>query len=42
MNQEFERKLKQVEVKRKIARSNDLNQSRLKVLAAREEAVQVH
>jgi len=36
---EFERKEKEVEVQRKIAFSNELNQSRLKILKAREESV---
>lgn len=36
---EFDRKEKQVEVKQKIYNSNVLNQSRLQVLRAREEAV---
>jgi len=37
---EFERKEKQIEVKKKIAYSNELNISRLKTLKAREEGVQ--
>lgn len=37
---EFERKEKQIEVKKKIALSNELNQSRLKVLKVREEGIQ--
>jgi len=39
INAEFERKTKAIEVKRKIAYSNELNQSRLKTLKAREDAV---
>jgi len=37
---EYERKEKQIEVKKKIAYSNELNQSRLRLLKAREEGVQ--
>jgi V-type H+-transporting ATPase subunit E len=37
---EFERKEKQIEVKKKIAFSNELNQSRLRILKAREEGIQ--
>jgi len=37
--QEFERKEKQVAVQKKIAYSNELNQSRLKVLKARDDSV---
>jgi len=37
---EFERKEKQIEVKKKIAYSNELNISRLRTLKAREEGVQ--
>mmetsp|Transcript_39596 Transcript_39596/g.99804 ORF Transcript_39596/g.99804 Transcript_39596/m.99804 type:complete len:234 (+) Transcript_39596:189-890(+) len=39
IQKEFERKEKQVEVKKKIKYSNELNQSRLKVLKARDDAV---
>lgn len=39
INKEFERKMKQVEVKKKIAYSNELNQSRLRVLKSREDVV---
>jgi len=38
--QEFEAKEKQIEVKKRIAYSNALNNSRLKILKAREEGVQ--
>jgi len=37
---EYDRKMKQVEVKKKIARSNELNQARLRVLKAREDSIQ--
>jgi len=37
---EFERKEKQIDIKKKIMHSNELNQSRLKLLKAREEGVQ--
>jgi len=37
---EFERKEKQVEVKKKIVYSNELNQARLRALKARDEATQ--
>jgi len=40
ITKEFERKEKQIEVKKKIMYSNELNQSRLKILKAREEGVQ--
>eukprot|EP01116_Phalansterium_solitarium_P006894 TRINITY_DN19312_c0_g1_i1.p1 TRINITY_DN19312_c0_g1~~TRINITY_DN19312_c0_g1_i1.p1 ORF type:complete len:274 (+),score=66.26 TRINITY_DN19312_c0_g1_i1:111-824(+) len=38
--QEFETKEKQIEVKKRIAYSNALNNSRLKILKAREEGIQ--
>jgi len=38
--QDFEKKEKQVEVQKKIAASNELNQSRLKILKSRDDAVQ--
>jgi len=38
--QDFERKEKQVEIQKKIAASNELNQSRLKILKARDDSVQ--
>jgi len=37
---EYERKEKQIEVQKKIAASNELNQSRLKVLKARDDVIQ--
>jgi V-type H+-transporting ATPase subunit E len=37
---EYERKEKQIEVQKKIAASNELNQSRLKVLKARDDTIQ--
>jgi len=40
INAEFERKKKQVEIRKKIAYSNELNQSRLTLLKAREDALQ--
>jgi len=40
IQQEFEAKEKQIEVKKRIAYSNALNNSRLKILKAREEGVQ--
>jgi len=40
INKDFERKLKQVEVRKKIARSNELNQARLRVLKARESSLE--
>mmetsp|Transcript_27779 Transcript_27779/g.38633 ORF Transcript_27779/g.38633 Transcript_27779/m.38633 type:complete len:215 (+) Transcript_27779:112-756(+) len=39
INKEIEKKVKQVEVSKKIRASNEINQSRLRVLRAREEAV---
>jgi len=38
---EYERKEKNVEVQKRIAHSNEINQSRLKALRAREDALQV-
>jgi len=38
--QEYERREKQVEIQKKIAASNELNQSRLKILKSRDDAVQ--
>ena len=40
INSEFEEKMKKVEVSRKIAQSNQLNQCRLAILRARETAIQ--
>lgn len=40
INKDFERKEKQIETKIKIAYSNELNQSRLTVLKARDEGIQ--
>jgi len=40
ITREFERKEKQIETKIKIAYSNELNQSRLQVLKARDEGIQ--
>jgi len=37
---EYERREKQIEVQKKIAASNELNQSRLKVLKSRDDAIQ--
>jgi len=37
---EYERKEKQIEVQKKIAASNELNQSRIKVLKSRDDAIQ--
>jgi len=39
VQKEFERQEKQIEIQKKIAFSNELNQSRLKILKAREDAV---
>jgi len=38
--QDFEKKEKQVEIQKKIAASNELNQSRLKILKSRDDCVQ--
>ncbi|PRP88321.1 vacuolar H+-ATPase E subunit [Planoprotostelium fungivorum] len=40
ISKEFEKKEKNIEVKRKIDASNELNQSRLRILKAKEEGVQ--
>jgi len=40
ITKEFERKEKQIDVKKKIAHSTEINQARLRLLKAREEAIQ--